>query len=251
MSATITPRTKLIKQLRLLLGDQMIDVELDVDHFELAVDLSVERLRQRSDSSMQEKDIFIDIVPDQNVYKLPENIQTVWKVHRRGVGVSIGGSGVNFDPFEASFANYYMLQGAQTGGLATWEIFGEYKETLGRIFASQINFNWNPDNKELTIHKRAEGHETVMITAYAQKNEHDIITNVYSGPWIRDYALAKCKFMLGEARSLYTSGFAGPQGSIMLNGEQIKQEATQEMERLEAEIQNYITADSGMPFMIG
>lgn len=251
MTATVTPRTTLIKQVRLLLGDQMIDVELDIDHLELAVDMSIERYRQRSDGSTQEKDIFLDLMPDQNVYKLPENVQTVWKVHRRGVGVSIGGSGVNFDPFEASFANYYLLQGAQTGGLATWEVFGEYKETLGRIFASQVNFNWNSDNKEMTILRRPEGQETVMVTVYAEKNENDIITNVYSGPWIRDYALAQSKFMLGEARSLYASGFAGPQGSIMLNGDQMKQEALQEMERLETEIQNFVTSDGGLPFIIG
>ncbi len=251
MTATVTPRTKLVKQLRLLLGDQMVDVELDIEHYELAVDMALERFRQRSDSSMQEKDIFIDLQPDQNVYKLPENIQTVWKVHRRGVGTSIGGSGVNFDPFEASFANQYMVQGAQQGGLATWELFGEYKETLGRLFASQINFNWNADNKELTILTRAEGQETVMITAYAEKDEQSILTNAYSGPWMRDYSLAQCKFMLGEARSMFTSGFAGPQGSIMLNGDQLKQEAMQEMERLETEIQNFVTSDSGYPFIIG
>ena len=251
MSATITARTKLIKQLRLMLGDQMIDVELDIEHYDLAVDLTLDRFRQRSDSSMQEKDIFIDLIHDQNTYKLPENIQTVWRVHRRGIGTTIGGSGMNFDPLEASFANYYMMQGSHNGGLATWEVFGEYKETMGRLFASEINFNWNQDNKELTILTSVHGSETVMITAYAMKSENDIITNVYSAPWIRDYALAQCKFMLGQARSLYQSGFAGPQGAITLNGDQLKQEALQEMERLETEIQNMVTSDMGRPFIIG
>lgn len=251
MSASETKRTRLIKQLRLMLGDQMTDVELDIEHYELAVTVAIDRFRQRSDSSMQEKDIFINIQPDQNVYKLPENIQTVWKVHRRGVGITVGGNGVNFDPFDSVFANYYLFQGAQTGGLATWEVFSEHKETLSRIFASEINFNWNSDNKELTLIRKPAGEEMVMITVYEQKHEEDIISNVYSAPWIRDYSLAQSKFFLGEARSKYASGFSGPQGTIMLNGDQMKQEAQVEMERLENEIQNFVTSDRGLPFIIG
>lgn len=251
MSATSTSRTNLIKQLRLLLGGQMTDVELDFEHYDLAISMATDRYRQRSDGSMQEKDIFIQLQPEQTVYTLPSNVQSIWRVHRRGVGVSIGGDGVNFDPFEASFANFYLMQGSQTGGLATWEIFGEYKETLGRIFASEINFNWNVDSHELTIINKPKGQETVMVTVYVQKTIDDLITNPYSGPWIRDYSLAQCKFMLGQARSKFSGGFGGPQGSVTLNGAELKQEAQAEMERLENEILKFTTSSRGYPFIIG
>jgi hypothetical protein len=251
MSATTTVRNILIQQLRLLLGDQMVDVELDIDHYNLAVTIAVERLRQRSDGSLQEKDLFIQLQPDETVYTLPIDVQTVWRVHRRSIGVAVGGDGVNFDPFEASFANYYLLQGSQTGGLATWEVFSQYKETLSRIFASQINFTWNGDRHELILINRPEGQETVMVTVHAKKTEDDLILNPYTGPWVRDYALAKCKYMLGEARAKFPSGFAGPNGSVMLNGAELKQEALAEFERLETEIQTFVVSNRGMPFVIG
>lgn len=251
MSATTTARTRLIQQVRLLLGDQMVEVELDPEHYNLAVDMALERLYQRSDGALSEQMSFLKLETDQTQYTLPTNVQEIHKIHRRGVGVTIGGGGINFDPFEAAFSNYYLLQWGETGGLATWELFGEYRETLSRIFASEINFIWNYDNHTLEILRRPEGNETVMLTVFVRKDESDIITNPYSAPWIRDYTHAQCKFMLGEARSKFPGGIPGPQGAVVLNGDQLKQEALQDMERLENEIANFVTAPDGMPFVIG
>lgn len=251
MSATLTPRTNLINQIRLLLGDGMSDVELDPEHYELAVTLAVEKMYQRSDGALQEQTMFLKLEADQTEYTLPNNIQEIWKLHRRGVGTSIGGSGVNFDPVDASITNYFLLNGGKTGGLATWELYGEYRETLSRLFASEINFIWNYDNHTLTILRRPEGNEIVMLTVYARKHEDDMITNPYSGPWVRDFALAQSKFMLGEARSKFPGGLPGPQGAVVLNGDQLKAEALQDMERLENEIQNFVPASDGLPFIIG
>ena len=245
-------RTILIKQLRLMLGDQMTDIELDIEHYELAVTLSLERYRQRSDGSTQERDIFLNLQSDTTTYKLPDNVQTIWRVHRRGIGSQVGGGGgSNFDPASAMSTNMFMYNGGQAGGVATWEAYSQFKETLSRVFASEINFNWNYDDKELTIIRMPRGNETVMITAFVAKDDSTIMSNYQSGPWIRDYSLAQCKFFLGEARSKYASGFAGPQGSIMLNGDQMKQEALGEMERLESEIQNFVTSNRSSPFIIG
>ena len=42
MSAEETPRDKLIKEIKLRLGDGMIDVELDPEHYNLAIDRAIE-----------------------------------------------------------------------------------------------------------------------------------------------------------------------------------------------------------------
>jgi hypothetical protein len=38
MSAQESPRTEIIQQIRLMLADQMVDVELDPEHYNTAVD---------------------------------------------------------------------------------------------------------------------------------------------------------------------------------------------------------------------
>lgn len=58
MSAQITPRVVLKKQIELMLGSGLVDVELDVDHINLAITIGIEKLRQQSDGALLEKDIF-------------------------------------------------------------------------------------------------------------------------------------------------------------------------------------------------
>lgn len=250
MAAQQSPRTKLIKQMRLMLADRIVDVEADPQHFELAVDLAVDRFRQRSDGSMEEASLFLTLQPEQTEYTLPKEVQNIHRLYRRGVGANSTG-GTNFDPFEAAFSNIYLLQAGRTGGLATWDFFAQYQETIGRVFGSELNFTFNPSTKKLKIIRKITSEEDVLIRAYLQKPEHVMLEDPYIKPWIRDYSLAQLKMILGEARSKYASGLPGPNGNVVLNGDALKSEALQELERLEIELQNLVTADNGYSFVIG
>ncbi len=250
MSATITPRYTLIKQIQLLLGDQMVEVELDDDHMNLAIDMAVDRVRQRTTGGVEESHIFFTLQPDQNVYTMPDEVQEVEKLYRRGVGANSTG-GTNFDPFEAAFSNIYLLQAGRTGGLATWDFFAQYQETIGRVFGSEINFIWETSTHKLTVIRRPTAEEDVLCKVWMRKPEDIIITDVYSKSWVRDYALAKSKEMLGEARDKFPGGLPGPGGSVLLNGQQLKTEAAADLERLEVELKNFVISRDGMPFRIG
>ena len=250
MSATQTYRHTLKKEIQLLLGDQMVEVELDEEHMDLGIKIAIERVRQRTTGGVEESHVFITMQPDQNKYTLPEEVREVEKLYRRGVGANSTG-GTNFDPFEAAFSNIYLLQAGRTGGLATWDFFAQYQETIGRVFGSEINFIWRPSTNELELIRRPTTEEDVMCKVWMLKPEELILSDDYTGPWIRDYALAKCKQMLGEARGKFPGGLPGPGGSVLLNGEQIKADAVADLERLEMELQNFVVSRDGMPFRIG
>jgi hypothetical protein len=68
--------------------------------------------------------------------------------------------------------------------------------------------------------------------------------------WIKDYTLASCKYMLGEAREKFAT-IAGPGGGTSLNGQSLKSEAQQEMEKLEQEVSQQIPGGVGYSFLIG
>jgi hypothetical protein len=250
MSAQITPRILLTKQIELGLGAQMIDVELDVEHLNLAITMGLQKLRQRSDGALVEKDIFLHITRDITEYTLPEEVQEVRRLYRRGIGAYTGG-GVNFDPVDAAFANIYMLQPNQSGGLATWDLYNGYLETAERVFASQINFVWDVNSHTLRIIRKPRADEEVSVRVYVRKSEDDMINDPYTGPWLRSYSTAMAKYMLGEARDKFPSGFPGPNGNVMLNGATIKQEATVEIEKLEKELLNMVVSGDGYGFIIG
>lgn len=250
MSSQVTPKIVLMQQIELFLGSQMVDVELDIQHLDLSVTMGLQKLRQQSDGSMLEKDIFLHITRDITEYTLPEEVQEVRRLYRRGVGAYTNG-GINFDPVDAAFYNIYLLQPNRSGGLATWDLYNEYLKTAERVFASQYNFTWDVNSHKLTIIRRPTADEEVDVRVYARKSEDDLITDPYTGPWLRSYATAKAKYMLGEARDKFPSGFPGPSGNTMFNGATLKQEAQIEIDKLEKELLNLVTSGDGYSFVIG
>ena len=250
MTATSTARHNLIKQIQLLLGDQMVEVELDEEHLNLAVEMAIDRVRQRSTGGVEESHVFFTLQPDQDIYTFPEEVQEVEKLYRRGVGANSTG-GTNFDPFEAAFSNIYLLQAGRTGGLATWDFFAQYQETIGRVFGSEINFIWETSSHQLKVIRRPTAEEDVLAKVWMKKPADIIIEDVYTKSWIREFALAQSKIMLGEARDKFPGGLPGPAGSVLLNGQQLKTEGTADLERLEIELQNFVVSRDGMPFRIG
>jgi hypothetical protein len=250
MSAQLTARTVLSKQIELLLGAQMVDVELDIQHVDLAITMGIEKLRQQSDGANLEKDIFLHLTRDITEYTLPEEVQEVRRLYRAGIGGFTQG-GVNFDPVDAAFYNIYLLQPNRSGGLATWDMYNEFLKTAETLFASQLNFVWDLNSHTLRIIRRPTADEEVVVRCYVRKSEDDIITNTYTGPWLRSYATAYSKYMLGEARGKFPSGFPGPNGAVMLNGDSLKAEAQVELDKLEAQLLNLVTSGDGYSFVIG
>jgi len=250
MSSQVTPRVLLMKQIELGLGAQMVDVELDVEHLNLAITIGLQKLRQQSDGANLEKDIFLHITRDNNIYTLPEEVQEVRRLYRRGVGAYTNG-GINFDPVDAAFYNIYLLQPNKSGGLATWDFYNQFLETTERVFASQYNFTFDPNNHKLTLIKRPNADEEVVVRVYAKKSDDDIINDAYTGPWLRSYAAAMSKYFLGEARNKFPSGFPGPSGNVQLNGAAMKQEAQGEIDKLEKQLLDLVTSGDGYSFVIG
>ena len=78
-----------------------------------------------------------------------------------------------------------------------------------------------------------------------------LLNDVYASPWLSNFALAQAKYMLGEARSKFTSGLPGPGGAVTLNGDALKTEAMTEMETLITEIHNMEEGNSPLGFVIG
>lgn len=248
MASSLTPRGLLAKQIELMLGSGMVDVELDPEHYDLSITLGLEKLYQSSDGALLEKDIFVHITPDVSEYTLPSEVQVVRRLYRKGIG-AYSNSGINFDPASAAFANIYMLQPNQAGGLATWDFYNQFLETTERVFASQYNFTWDLSSHKLTIIRRPTADEDIGARVYVRRSEDDIITDAYTGPWLRSYALAQARLILGQARSKYGS-LAGA-SSVTLNGAALETTAKDEITKLEEQLHKLVTSDSGYGFVIG
>jgi len=235
-----------------MLGGGMIDVELDPVHYETALTKALSRYRQRSDYSIEESYMFLPLVIDQNDYILPREVIEVRQIFRRTIGSRSGGGdgGTLFEPFNLAYTNTYLLSSSNMGGLATYDLFSQYQELVGRMFGSFIEFKWNTVTKKLTILQRPRADETVMLYVYNYRPDSQLLEDYLAQQWIKDYTLATCKYMLGEARSKFAT-IAGPQGGSALNGDSLKQEAQAEMEKLETEVSTAVPGGTGYGFLIG
>ena len=234
------------------LGGGMVDVELDPVHYETALKTALTRFRQRSDNSVEESYMFLPTVIDQNKYILPNEVIEVRKLFRRSIGSRTGGGdgGTLFEPFNLAYTNTYLLASSNMGGLATYNMFAGYQELVGRMFGSFIEFKWNTATKKLTLLQRPRAEEEILLYCYNYRPDFELLDDYLAVQWIKDYTLAKCKYMLGEARSKFAT-IAGPQGGTSLNGDALKAEAQSEMEKLEAEVMTQVGGGVGYGFTIG
>ena len=136
------------------------------------------------------------------------------------------------------------------GGLATYDMFAQRQELVGRMFGAFIEFTWNPATKKLTLLQRPRTEEDLLLMCYNYRPDTQLLNDYLAIQWIKDYTLASCKYMLGEARSKFAT-IAGPQGGSTLNGDALKAEAQAEMEKLETEVSMQVTGGTGYGFTIG
>ena len=252
MANITTAKQEVFDYVNAMLGGGMVDVELDPEHYEIAIKASFDKFRQRSDNSVEESYMFLELVLDQNEYTLPDEVVEVRQMFRRSIGSRTGGGdgGTLFEPFNLAYTNTYLLSSSNMGGLATYNLFAGYQELVGRMFGSFIEFTWNTATKKLTVLQRPRTGEQVLLQAYNYRPDFQILTDYLAKQWIKDYTLAKCKFMLGEARSKFAT-IAGPQCGSTLNGDALKAEAQAEMDKLEEDLKLQVAGGQGYGFSIG
>ena len=247
-----TKKQEVYKYVELSLGGGMIDVELDPEHYESALNTAFTKFRQRSENSVEESYVFLPTVIDQNEYILPNEVMEVRQIFRRSIGSRTGGGdgGSLFEPFNMAYTNTYLLSGSKMGGLATYDLFSQHQELVGRMFGSFIEFKWNTTTKKLTLLQRPAASEEILLYAYNYRPDEQLLLDYLASQWIKDYTLASCKYMLGEARSKFAT-IAGPAGGSTLNGDALKAEAQAEIEKLEADVALAVGGGVGYGFTIG
>ena len=165
VTALDAKRNEIIDYIRLRLGDGMVDVELDLEHYNLAIKNALLKYRQKSQNAFEESYAFLNLLPETQEYILPQEIMTVRQVFRRGIGSVTGTTASQFEPFASGYLNTYMLVAGRVGGLLNYELFTQYQELAMKMFGGYINFNWNPVTKKLTLIRKipATGHTYIRM----------------------------------------------------------------------------------------
>jgi len=253
----ITKKNEIIEYIRLRLGDQIVDVEADKEHFDMGIKQAFQRYRQRSSNAVEESYAFLDIYPETQEYILPTEIIDVRKVFRRGIGSVTGTTASQFEPFASGYLNTYMLVAGRVGGLVNYELFTGYQELAMRMFGGHMNFTWNKVSKKLTLVRKqpwqgenSSETESVLLWTYNYKPNVMLLNDPQVYPWIQDYAYALVMISIGQAREKFAS-IAGPQGGTALNGTALKTEGFTLLDKLDQEISTYMDGGAPLTWTIG
>lgn len=240
--------------IRMQLADGLVDVELEKEHYEMAIKQAIIKYRQRSSNAVEESYAFLKLLPETQEYILPNEIMEVRQVFRRGIGSVSGTTASQFEPFASGYLNTYMLVAGRVGGLTNYELFVDYQKLAMKMFGGHMNYTWNRATKKLTVVRKmpyqstgaatTEDAEACLLWCYNYKPDWMLLNDYMVFPWIQEYAFNFAKMIMGQARSKFAS-IAGPQGGTQLNGAQLVGEAKEAMAALEEELKRF--QDGGMP----
>ena len=173
------------------------------------------------------------------------------QIYRRTFGDSTGPFASNFDPFSQASLNVYLMNFNVAGGLATYEFYSDYVKMAGRMFGAYMNYTFNPVTKKLQLIRDPKGTgESVLMWTYNLKPEFNLLSDFQIQQWLRDYMVANCKMIIGEAREKFAQ-IAGPQGGSTLNGTAMKSEAQVQMDSLIDDLKRYVDGSQPLSFVIG
>ena len=229
----------LFDNLKYRLGDGIIDIELDPEHYEAAFNYAIRVYRQRAQNATVESYTLMTVIKNVDTYTLPSEFINVRSLFRRTVGLETGPSSTSFDPFSSAILNTYLLNYNYTGGLATYDFYAGYVELTARMFGGYVNYTFNPVTKALKVVRDFKGSgERILIWADVQRPIEELLQDPGAGVWIGDFTLAVLKGIIGEAREKFGT-IAGPGGGTTLNGTAMKAESKAAQEALIEDLRRY------------
>ena len=232
-------KQSLFENLRLRLGGDIIDLELDPQHYEAAYNYAIKLYRQRAQNATIESYTLFTVEKNVDEYTLPSEFINVRSLFRRTVGLETGPSSSSFDPFSSAILNTYLLNYNYTGGMATYDFYAGYVELAARMFGGYVTYTFNPVTKVLRVVRDFKGTgERILIWADIQRPELELLQDPGAGVWIGDFILATLKGIIGEAREKFQS-IAGPGGGTTLNGTAMKAESKAAQEALLDDLRKY------------
>jgi len=258
-NTTDSMRAAITDYVRMRLGDGIVDVELEKEHYEMSINQALIRYRQRAQNAVEESYAHLTLLPETQEYILPREVQQVRQIFRRGIGSVTGTTASQFEPFASGYLNTYMLTAGRVGGLTNYELFVDYQKLAMRMFGGFMNYTFNPVTKKLTVVRKMpfqganpplDQQESVLLWIYNTKPDQMIFNDTYAYPWIQDYAYSFAKRILGQAYSKFST-IAGPQGGASLNGAAMVAEATEEMKELEEQLKNYVDGSQPLTWITG
>ena len=216
-----------------LLGGTSIEVELEQDDYDVALDESLRVYRANSQNSVSFGWMFVPLEPGKQKYTLPDWVDEVRELRRTRSGLL---PGQPFEPFSMAFLQSALGQfSGSSADLVSFEAMYEYQELYGRMFGEFVPYSFNRQTKVLFIHRYPRANEALGVEVSATKPLEELLSDTTSYRWLRNHTEAVVRGILGEKYTKYASQ-VGAQGAVTLKGPQLIEQAAKMREDLVVQI---------------
>lgn len=243
----------LYRQVNVNLGGTGVEVELELEDFDVAFDEALRTYRTHSQNSVSFGVVFLNFEKGKQHYVLPDEVDEVLQLRRTRSGVVVGDG---FEPFSASFLQQTLsglgltgTAGTAAGGgnLVLFEAVGQYVELLGRMFGEFIPYTFDRASKRLFVLRMPRTEELIMVEVSVSKPVDALLRDYGAYKWLRSYTEAHARLILAQKYGK-VSNVPGALGGITLNAADLAQRGNDMKAALVDEILNF--EDGNEPPMI-
>jgi hypothetical protein len=121
-------------------------------------------------------------------------------------------------------------------------------EDLQYIFADQLVYTFYEDSRQLNFHQVFYHNERLLLDAFIELPEQRLIVHRQLALWIKKWSIAEAKMILSQVRGKFQS-LPGPNGSTVLNSQELITQAEQEMAQLNEELMDRSMQDHNSDVM--
>jgi len=252
-------RRELAHSIRVQLGWPVVEVELTDEQLDTAIQGAFESLRKRSDIAYDRRFFTMDVRAGVQQYQLTNKkagfntIVGIMGAHRRS-GAFSGGFSSN-SIFDQLFAQ--QLYGTSTAGgfdMTTLHLSQQYIEQLELMFATRINYHFIENDRTIYFHQNFHRHERILLDAYCERTEQDLLKDRLVKSWIERFALGGARMTLSEIRGKFAS-LPGSGGGVSLNAAELASQAATDFAECYSQLDNFTASRPEMygahDFVIG
>lgn len=220
-----------------MLGDSMVDVELSERDLRVAFNRAKRTYKQMGPNNQSQGYFCVPVKKGVQEYHVPAEINTIVKVIRPTLAWNVD------DPMAMAAYNalfFHHPSSIGTGDFITMEYMYQNLEIWRRYTAHDVDFHHNPRMGIVRFLQVPKVDEQWYLECYSDSPD-----DIYRGVlWVQNWTLAEAKKILGGAYRKM-GGVAGPDGSTMnIGGDQLIQEAQEEMRLLLEDIQNGVAGET-------
>jgi hypothetical protein len=219
----------------MMLGHPVVRVELAPSQLKAAVDQAVTKMYYHAPMWTTQMAVFAT-TPGVNIYKLPTSVlHNLIMVGYKKTLLSIQPQSgtLEFDYFIKYFQDNFLFNNF---GVGDYQLLTQHLEQVRKVLGQEGTFDII-NGQYLQVYPRPiTGREDVIV--YFRGLDSNTLHPEYLS-WIQRYALAISKGVLGRIRGKHKV-LPGPGGGTQLDGEELRQESIQEMEKLEEELRTAI-----------